>query len=170
MRRTIILFFLLTILISVNANSQEIKIKESFFKGIQYSIGDRAFRSLEDDGDDLKLLLKENTESVKQLESYESNLLTSKILGYPGTFLIGWPIGGYLGSGGKWNKTYSVMMLVGAPLTIFSLILESKANNNIREAISLYNKSKIGLLDKIQLNLGYSKHSETLLFNITYGL
>jgi len=170
MRQTIILFFLFTTLISVKAISQEIKIKESFIKGIQYSIGDKEYKRLDDDGNELKNLLKGNTETIQSLESYENNLLTSKILGYPGGFLVGWPIGGYLGSGGKWNETYSIMMLVGAPLTIFSLILESKANSNIREAISIYNKSKLGLLDNIHLNLGYYEHSETVLVNINYAL
>ncbi len=145
--------------------AQDITLKNSFFVGMKYSLDGEHFQKV--NLTNLKLIMKENQEAISLLDSYKSYLTVSKILGYPGGFLVGWPIGGYLG-GGEWTDSYRTMIAVGAPLAVLSIVFEITANNRLKEAVEKYNSGKTAMLDNIDVKFGYGNYSKGLTLNFTY--
>lgn len=162
---TLLIFFLI---FSSSIYSQKIFLENSFFSGYKYSIDSVSFESI--DTDKLTELMGENNESIELLNSYSTNLTISKVFGYPGGFLIGWPLGGYLGSGGEWKDGYTTMLLVGGGLAIVSIVFESMANNKLEESVSKYNSSINSLSRKVKVGIGYNKVCNNFSLHIQYRL
>ncbi|MBL1215613.1 MAG: hypothetical protein HND52_19760 [Ignavibacteriae bacterium] len=150
----LLIFFLM---ISSTMFSQSIFLKKSFFSGYKYSTDSISYVDL--DVDNLEEIMSNNEESLDLLNSYTTNSTVSKIFGYPGGFLIGWPLGGYLGSGGEWKDGYTTMLIVGGGLTLVSIIFESIADNKLEESVSKYNSTN-SVISKVQFGLGYCKESK----------
>jgi hypothetical protein len=159
---------ILFLIFSSSIYSQKIFLENSFFSGYKYSIDSVSFESI--DTDKLTELMGENNESIELLNSYSTNLTISKVFGYPGGFLIGWPLGGYLGSGGEWKDGYTTMLLVGAGLAIVSIVFESTANNKLEESISKYNSSLNTLSSKVKVGIDYNKVCKNISLHIRYQL
>jgi hypothetical protein len=160
-----LLIFLL--LISSSIYSQNIFLKKSFFSGYKYSTDSVNYVDM--DIDNLKEIMVDNEESIDLLNSYTTNSTVSKIFGYPGGFLIGWPLGGYLGSGGEWKDGYTTMLLVGGGLTLASIIFESIADNKLEESVSKYNSTN-SVISKVQFGLGYCKEGKNFSIAIQFRL
>ncbi|MBL1214660.1 MAG: hypothetical protein HND52_14995 [Ignavibacteriae bacterium] len=154
-----LLIFLL--MISSSIYSQNIILKKSFFSGYKYSTDSVNYVDL--DVDNLEEIMSDNEESLDLLNSYTTNSTVSKIFGYLGGFLIGWPLGGYLGSGGEWKDGYTTMLIVGGGLTLASIIFESIADNKLEESVSKYNSTN-SVISKVQFGLGYCKESKSINF------
>ena len=161
----LLIFFLI---FSSSIFSQKIFLKSSFFSGHEYSIDSVNYENI--DTDKLKELIGDNVESIELLNSYSTNTTISKVFGYPGGFLIGWPLGGYLGSGGEWKDGYTTMLLIGSGLVIVSIVFESIANNKLEESVSKYNSRANPISSKVKIDFGYNPMYTNLSININYQL
>ena len=130
----------------------------------KYSTDGKTFKKV--DCDTLSLMMKGNLKSIELLGSYKKNNTFSKLFGISGGFLIGWPIGGYIGSGGNWKDSYTTMLGIGVALTAVGIIFETTASNRLKESVDNFNKESLSTLSKLKLNLGYQEYDKTFSINL----
>jgi hypothetical protein len=148
--------------------SQQVQLKTSFWGGVQYSLDGGEFETVDRDGGELRTLMNENEKCIEYLDRFKSNTTLAAVAGVPGGVLVGWPIGGYLGSGGEWKKSYTIMLVIGVPLATLSTILENKAKSNLEQAVAIYNKEKLGFLSNFKLSYNYHKTTRDYKMSIKY--
>jgi hypothetical protein len=94
-------------------------------------------------------MMKDNPEAYQFMSKAKSTAGFANVLGFAGSFMIGWPIGTALG-GGKPNW---ILAGVGCGLLIIAIPISSSANNNALIAIKKYNSSINGLSYQNQYDL-----------------
>jgi hypothetical protein len=159
MKSKLLLFVLLNFLfVSTSVYAQKITLKKPFFGGMQYSLDGINYIKVNNNATSLRLIMKDFDECLVELDRYQKRKALGMITGFPGGFLIGWPLGGYLGSGGEWKDSYNIMLAIGIPLTIISTILDHSAINCLKNAVSIYNSKQSISLNKFSINIGYQRN------------
>jgi hypothetical protein len=164
--KMIIKYFLLVALLAGNVFGQKLFLKKSFFTGYSISTDSINYEKLNDDT--LQNFIKDNTEALEFFNSYKTNRTFSLIFGYSGGFLVGWPLGGYLGSGGDWKDGYTTMLIVGGSLVILSIVFESIASNNLEKAVDTYNHHLIE--NNFKINIGFYPNKKEISLLVMYDL
>jgi len=147
-------------------SGQKIYLSKSFFTGYKYSVDSVNYESI--DTDKMKDIMNENNEAIELLDKYSTYHTLSIVTGIPGGFLVGWPLGGYLGSGGDWKDGYTAMLVAGGGLTILSFIFDSTANNSLEESIEMHNNHQLSLIESFNINLGYCSKKEVVMINVIF--
>lgn len=163
-----IVLLILTVMLCTQV-SAEIILKKSFFGGWKYSTDGVEYRKVGMSGGDLRYEMAGSEEAQTHMEKYKTANTWAAVTGIPGGFLVGWPLGGYLGSGGEWPDSYTTMIVIGAPLAIISMVFESSAGRNLKKAVGLYNDGEdqsLGL--KLNLQPHEGDHYGTLLLALKY--
>ncbi|MDH3890155.1 MAG: hypothetical protein OEV49_03650 [candidate division Zixibacteria bacterium] len=145
--------------------SAEIMLKKSLLSGWKYSVDGGEYQKVGMSGGDLRYELGGNDEAMAYMDKYESANTWAAVTGIPGGFLVGWPLGGYIGSGGEWKDSYTTMVAIGAPLSIISMVLESSAGRNLKKAVGLHNDAET---QSLGLKLNLQPHTEGLLLSLKY--
>lgn len=114
-----------------------IELKNSFFSGWKYSTDGITFNKVGTSGKGLHDAMAGNEPAQKHMLVYKSRMTMALVFGYPGGFLVGWPIGGALF--GDWKDSYTVMMAIGVPLAVISAVYESSAKSHLKKAVKVYN-------------------------------
>ena len=117
----------------------EITLKKNFFTGWKYSVDGGEFKKVGFSGSSLYLEMQDNEKAQLHMKKYKSAKTWAAVTGYPGGFLVGWPLGAYLGSGGEWKDSYTTMIIIGAPLAVISIVFEGSATRNLKKAVRLFN-------------------------------
>ncbi len=138
-RRLTMLLVLAVVTLCYSQSSAEITLKKNFFTGWKYSSDGLAFKNVGFSGSELRDEMRGDEKAQAHMTKYKSSKTWAAITGWPGGFLLGWPIGGYLGSGGEWKDSYTTMMIIGAPLAVISTIFEASATRNLKKAVALHN-------------------------------
>ena len=163
--------YILPVIIFISLNNlfaQNIQLKKSFLGEVQYSIDSINYSEVKTA--ELKEIMKDNAKALKLMDSYRSNETASEIFAIPGGALIGWPLGGYIGSGGKWNNGYTAMIITGCTLSVIAFLFESHANSKLYEAVSEYNNGTTSISDKINFELRYVNSIQSFNFLLKYNL
>ena len=84
---------------------------------------------------DLKDLVSTDIEAVKYADKARTNNTFAFIFGFAGGFMIGWPLGTYLGGG---DMEWSILAVGAGSLTV-GLVFDSCAKKNARKAVEIYN-------------------------------
>ena len=163
-----ILLSLLLILCCSNV-SADIMLKKNFFGSWKYSINGERYKNVGFSGSDLSDAMWGNERAQQQMKKYRTAKTFSLITAIPGGFLIGWPIGAYIGSGGEWKDSYTTMLIVGAPLAMASIILEGIANRKIKKAVRIYNDTEESFSFNIAMAPIKSGQPTTVMFRLKYG-
>ena len=153
-------------LLTGNTLGQKIYLKKSFFTG--YSISTDSINYEKLNTDTLKVMIKDNSKALEFINSFETNRTISTIFGYSGGFLVGWPLGGYLGSGGYWKDGYTTMLIVGGGLVVLSIVFESFASSDLEQAVETYNNSLSE--NDFKVSLGYYAAKKEIYFLVRYDL
>lgn len=153
-------------LLTINLSAQKIHLKGSFLSGFKFSTDSISYENVGTKAAWLKKMMKDDGECTSLLNSYSSLKIFGIILGYPGGFLVGWPIGGYIG-GGEWKKGYSAMIITGGALTFTSILIEYFASNNLKKAVERYNDRHSASSDNIDLGFMYNENAKNLQLGIT---
>ena len=106
--------------------------------------------------------LKPNDEAYQIISKAKSNNTLAMIFGLPGSFLVGYTLGGLL-VGGEPNW---VLAGIGAGMLVISIPLISESNSKLRQAVSIYNDDRraSAFRNKKELMLGMNEHGIGLRF------
>jgi hypothetical protein len=127
--KKIVFAFVITIFTFLNVNAQKIEVKKSFGENSYYQNGEKLTMN------QLKEVLKNNTETLVLIKSAKSNYTWSSVLGVSGGALIGIPIGTVIGGGDpKWEVAG-----LGAVLILVAIPLLNNYNKKSKAAVDLYN-------------------------------
>lgn len=164
-----ILLMIVTVIIFLSeiGFGQTIFLKNSFFGGYSFSTDSLNYEKV--DTDTLSVLMKNNDEALKLLDSYSTNHTVSTVFGYAGGFLVGWPLGGSLASG-EWKDGYTTMLLVGGGLVIVSIIFDSIANNKLEEAVNAHNNNLLSGLRRYKIDIEFNSVTQNISLNVRYAL
>jgi hypothetical protein len=138
---------LLALLVCSSTVSADITLKKSFFTGWKYSTDGINFSKVGYSGKGLSNAMYGDQEAQSEMGKYKSLMTVSLIAAVPGGFLIGWPIGAYIGSS-DWKDGYTTMEIVGGSLAVVSMVLESSATSHMKKAVEVYNGNqspKVGM-------------------------
>ena len=87
--------------------------------------------------EELKNTLSAYPEAKLYLDRHKSARSGAQVLAFIGGGLIGWPLGTAIGGGDpEWS-----LLAIGAGLTGIGFAIQSKSNNDLREAVDIYNLS-----------------------------
>ena len=114
----------------------------------------------------LRSIMSKNSECISALDSYKSKKTLAMIIGIPGGFLTGYPLGFYLGSGGKWKDSFNVMLGIGIPLSIVSMIIEGSSTKFLKKAVSIHNSAILSYINGCNLSLKYNSNNNTMGINV----
>jgi len=137
MRKVAFTVFVVVLVFACFASAKEITLKKSFFTGWKYSVDGEDFQKVGFTGSSLRYEMEGNDAAQREMDTYKSRKIMAAVTGWPGGFLIGWPIGGAIANG--WKDSYNVMLAVGVPLTIISTVYEISANDHLKKAVRIYN-------------------------------
>ncbi len=111
-------------------NAQKIEMKKSFGENMFYQ-NDKKLNP-----NQLKELLKNNSEAFELMKSAKSNYTWATILGGAGGALVGFPIGTAIGGGdAKWELAGA-----GAALILVAIPILKNYNKKAKKAVELYNE------------------------------
>jgi len=104
---------------------------------------------------ELKSTISSNPEASELMEKAQSNSRASSFLGYGAGYLIGYPIGTWIGGGEPlWG-----LAAAGAGLLVIAIPLTSTANKKVEQAVETYNKGlKTKEKDAVTLKLSGTSH------------
>lgn len=125
---------------NISVFSQEIVLRKSFWLGYQYTTDNTHFKTVGYNSGGLDKIIKKVPGAHLAIQQYKKNTSLAWLSGVPGGTMVGWSLGGYLG-GGKWLKNFSVLSAVGIPLIIVSLYFNNEAENNLLEAVTVFNSA-----------------------------
>jgi hypothetical protein len=163
------LTILFVLLICTASASAEITLRNNFFTGWQYSTNGTDYAGVGISGNALYLAMEGNDLAQSHMRSYKASKIWATILGYPGGFLLGWPVGGYMATG-EWQDNYTTMIAVGALLAIVSFMLEDVAIDHMKKAVEIYNNgehSELGLT--FNWRPSATSNNGLLVLGISYG-
>jgi hypothetical protein len=145
----------------------EITLKKNFFTGWKFSTDGTTYQKVGFSGTKLHDAMAGNEEAQKRMRSYKSGKTWAAITGWPGGFLLGWPAGASL-AGKDWNDTYTTMVIIGAPLTIASIIFEATATSNLKKAVKIYNEGDKSVTFMLDYKVLSESQSGVLLAGLKY--
>lgn len=158
-KRLFIILILSTTFIhfSYGQKNDSITLK-STFGGYQVFQGEKQLNMTQ-----LSNLLASNEVAFSKLKSAKSTNLIASILGGVGGYLIGYPIGTAL-AGGQANWK---MAGIGAGLAVIAIPISISANNNIKNAIKIYNGSlrTSSFFEKSELKFAMTENGIGLVLN-----
>ena len=123
------LFLILFVMGTAVIYAQKIEIKKTFGTNTLFQNNKRISNSK------VLEMMKSNTDAYHLMKSAKTSAIWSKILGFAGGFMVGYPIGSAIG-GGKANWT---LVGVGAGFIVAAIPLNSTFNKKSTKAIKLYN-------------------------------
>ena len=102
----------------------------------------------------LKEIVSVNAEAAREVRRANTNLVFSSILGGSGGFLIGYPLGVYIGGG----KPIWSMAAVGAFAVLVSIPFSVAYNSHTTKAVRIYNEGirQTTQTKKLNFELGYT--------------
>ncbi|MFQ5500190.1 MAG: hypothetical protein ACE5FH_11020 [Candidatus Zixiibacteriota bacterium] len=148
--------------------SAEITLKHGFFAGWKYSTDGVQFKKVGRSGDGLYWEMEGNEKAQAHMKKYKKGMTWATVTAVPGGFLIGWPIGGYIGSGGEWKDSYTTMMIIGAPLAVVSTLLEGSAKRHLTKAVDLYNRDESSIGFMLNIKPAGADHSVAFIAGLKY--
>jgi len=157
---------LLLLTLCCSMASGEITLKKNFFTGWKYSVDGWEFKKVGFSGSSLYFKMEGNEEAQLHMKKYKSAKTWELVTAIPGGFLVGWPLGAYLGSGGEWKDSYTTMIIIGVPLGLVSLVFESLATRNLKEAVKLFN----GESESLGLRLNFESPEAGRAITVFLGL
>ena len=134
MKKTLFIILILSVTFihfSYGQKNDSITLK-STFGGYQVFQGEKQLNMTQ-----LSALLESNKVAFNKLKSAQSTNVIASILGGVGGFMIGYPIGTAMAGG---NPNWK-MAGIGAGLAVISIPISISANNNIKNAVKIYNGS-----------------------------
>lgn len=134
-RILVVLGLLLIFCVQINA---EITLKNSLFGGWKYSTDGWNYNKVGNSGKALRWEMEGNWLAQWHMDKYRTQKSWELISSIPGGFLIGWPVGEAV-AGGEWKDYHTTMVIIGAPLALFSVIMGSAANRNLKKAVRIFN-------------------------------
>lgn len=148
----IIVYIIFIILCSLNLYSQDVSdsIEIRMSNGVQFRQHGRLLTPRK-----MLEILKEDNAAYSEMVIAKSRYDLSLLVGIPGGFLIGWPIGTYIAGG-----TPSLRMAsVGVALSVLSIAFNLSYNRHARTAAGYYNEGlKLVEGAKTSVNLGLCNH------------
>jgi hypothetical protein len=126
------------------------------------------YRNVGMSADDLRIIMVNNPECLVQLDHYRNKQTLAMIVAIPAGILIGWPIGGYLGSGGEWEDSYNIMLGVGASLIIVGVIIESSSSKYLEKAVADYNNKIVARAGELRINPVYYQQNQVFGLNVMW--
>jgi hypothetical protein len=124
-------------LLSASTLAGEIKLTSTFFGGWKYSLDGTEYKNV-GFGNDLRWEMAGNDAAQEEMSKYETYKGWATLAGIPCGFLLGWPLGGCLANS-EWKDSYTIMYMIGVPLTITSLLLDATATRKLKKAVRIYN-------------------------------
>ena len=168
MFRFITLLILLFIIITTQVSADDILIKKSFFYGWQYSTTGTSYITVGVSGDGLRGLMKKNLEARNHMLKYRKNNYWAMTTGVTSILLISVPVGYYIDKG-KWEDSFTPMLLSSIPLMIISLILDSAASKNIKKAVRLYNSKETSLSMSLKYLPTYNTDQNKMILSLNFN-
>ena len=162
------LLCVLVVVLVCSTVSAEIQLKKTFFGGWKYSTDGVEYHSVGMSGTGLYNEMSGNEAAQAKMDSYKKNATLSMLTAIPGGFLVGWPLGGYIGSS-EWKDGYTTMMMIGVPLSIVSIVTETAAKRNLKEAVSIYNGETTALSLGLKYQPTINGQDNNLLFSVSYS-
>lgn len=146
----------------------EIRLSNDFFTGWEYSLDGLRYQSVGFTGSGLRREMVDNEAALKQMSKYKEKRIVSAVLGWPGGAMLGWSLGAYAATG-EWTDSEKKMFMVGAPLTIFAVLLELSANANMKKAVRIYNGEEQALDLEVRFPAYYASKTGTLVIGMTWS-
>jgi hypothetical protein len=129
--KKIVLAFVLVLFTFLNSNAQQIEIKKSWGENYFYQNGEKLTKN------DVKDLMKNNSEALSLMKSAKSNHTWAIIIGTTGSGLLGYQLGAATAGGDtKWELAGA-----GAALILVSLPILNNYNKKSKKAVELYNSN-----------------------------
>ncbi len=125
--------------------TDSIEIKKSFGTVFQQQSRNLTPKQLTD-------IVKNNPEAYKEMQQAKTNYAAATVFNYAGGFLIGYPLGTTL-AGGKANWKLAG---IGAGFLALSIPFTSGYTKHAGKAVTMYNKSVVTSLNKLDVRLRMS--------------
>jgi hypothetical protein len=137
--RSVIYVLVVTFGLCAGASSgKEITLKHSLFGGWKYSVGGAKYQKVGLTGAGLAGEMEGNEPALAEMKRYKVDEIVATVVGWPGGFLVGWPLGWAIAEG-EWKEEYETMLFIGIPLLFVSTIYEVSAVAHLKRAVRLSN-------------------------------
>ncbi|UCG61822.1 MAG: hypothetical protein JSV52_00605 [Candidatus Zixiibacteriota bacterium] len=164
MKKTLLITIILIIALAATTSAEEITLKHYFFGGWKYSVDGHRYQGVGWDGGKLKARMAGNDAAVAEMNKVKSRKTLSMVTGIPGGFCLGWTLGEAIW--GEWDSTDDVLLAIGIPLTLVSMVADASANKHMKEAVKIFNGEEQALM----LDINYKTSSLTGSNNLTLAL